>query len=195
MANESQVQNAALRQGFSGEGFHPAAHAQHDPTRPAIIDAESGRVTTYAELDAVSNQIAHLVRSYGLQIGDTVAICLDNHPMYLALAWGVERAGLIYVPVSYRLTVPEIAYILEDSGAKLLFGFEGLATVLNQLLDATPHVKQLRFETAGAGSLEPQLFDVRSGVKQLVQNGREALKSKQKFRTTIFEDVGDFRNR
>jgi acyl-CoA synthetase (AMP-forming)/AMP-acid ligase II len=179
MANDSQVQNAALRQGFSGEGFHPAVHAQHDPGRPAIIDAESGRVTTYADLDALSNQIAQLVRSHGLQIGDTVAICLDNHPMYLPLAWGIERAGLIYVPVSYRLTVPEVAYILEDSGAKLLFGFEGLADVLNQLLVQVPGVTQLRFSAAGTGSLEAAIeampaqpiADQRQGTEMLYSSG------------------------
>jgi acyl-CoA synthetase (AMP-forming)/AMP-acid ligase II len=179
MANDSQLQGAPAQQGLSGAGFHPAVHAQIEPNRPAIINADSGRVMTYAELDALSNQFAQLARRHGLRIGDTVAICLDNHPMYLPLAWGVERAGLIYVPISYRLTVPEIAYILEDSAAKLLFGFEGMASVLDQLRDAIPHVAQLRFGAPGDSDLAriietmpaSPIPDQRAGTEMLYSSG------------------------
>ena len=76
--------------GLNGQGFHICVHAQRTPTKPAIIMGESGQVIAYAELDALSNRVAQLLRARGLQVGDAVAICLDNHPWYHALAWGAE---------------------------------------------------------------------------------------------------------
>ena len=141
--------------------------------------AESGWVTTYGELDAISNQVAQLLRARGLKIGDTVAICLDNHPLYLALAWGAERAGLVYVPMSYRLTAAEIAYILQDSGARLLFGFQGLADALDEALAQAPATMQLRFGGPGDMDLDLALAempatpvaDQRAGVEMLYSSG------------------------
>ena len=118
---------------------------------------ESGQVITFGELDAVSNRVAHLLRSRGVQRGDRVAICLDNHPLYLALTWGAQRSGLIYIPMSYRLTAAEIAYMLEDSGAKVLFGFDGLAQILDEVQTKAPNILQLRFGGAGVLNLEAAL--------------------------------------
>ncbi len=179
MVTDSQAQADPATPGLSGDGFHPCVHARAHPSKPAIILGESGQVTTYAELDAVSNRVAQLVRSRGLQIGDTVAICLDNHPLYLPLAFGVERAGLVYVPVPYRLTVPELVYILEDSGAKLLFGFEGLAGVLDEVLALAPSTAQLRFGASGVLDLDAALSampsvpiaDQRAGTEMLYSSG------------------------
>jgi long-chain acyl-CoA synthetase len=102
--------------------MHPSIHAKSQPERAAIIMAGSGEVITFAELDARSNQVAQLLRARGIKIGDTVALCMENHPWFFCLTWGFQRAGVHYVGISSRLTPPEIAYILEDSGAKLLFG-------------------------------------------------------------------------
>ena len=166
-------------QGLCGAGVHICAHARTNPTKPAIIIGETGQVITYRELDALSNRVAQLLRARGIGIGDTVAIFLDNHPLYLALAWGAERAGLIYVPMSYRLTVPETAYILKDSGAKLLFGSENLAAVLDEVQALLPQVLQLRFDGSGALDLDAALAampetpvaDQRAGVEKLYSSG------------------------
>src|SRR5690606_37936757 len=54
----------------------------------------------------------------GLKPGDHVAFCLENHPRFFALAWGALYAGLYYTAMSSRLTTDEMAYIIEDSGAR-----------------------------------------------------------------------------
>ena len=56
--------------------------------------AGSGRVITFADFEALSNQCAHLLRALGLARGDRVSILMENHPLYLPLAWGGMRAGL-----------------------------------------------------------------------------------------------------
>ena len=99
-------------------GMFPGAHAESTPDKPALIFGAGGRVVTYGELDAEANQVSHLFRSLGLQPGDHVAFCLENHPRFFALAWGAIYAGLYYTAMSSRLTTDEMAYIVEDSGAR-----------------------------------------------------------------------------
>ncbi len=163
----------------SDSAMHPSVHAQANPAKPAIIMAGSGQVITFGELDARSNQVAQLFRAKGIGVGDTVAICMENHPAYFALAWGAQRAGLHYVCISSRLTAPEVAYILEDSGAKLLFTSAYLAPVMDEVAGLAPGVPQLRFGTDGADSADAALdampttpiADERAGVDMLYSSG------------------------
>ncbi|WP_296678325.1 acyl-CoA synthetase [Novosphingobium sp.] len=159
--------------------MHPAIHARTTPEKPAIVMAGSGEIVTYAELDRRSNQVAQLLRARGIGIGDTVAMCLENHPWFFCLAWGFQRSGVHYVGISSRLTAPEIAYILEDSGAKLLFGSAHGAAVLDEVAGLAPQVPQLRLDTPGALSAEDALAampatpiaDERAGVDMLYSSG------------------------
>ena len=109
--------------------MHPFRHAAATPDKAAIIVAETGAVTTYAELDAASNRVAQFFRSKGYQAGDAVAFFLENTPEYFALAWGAQRAGLHFVCVSSKLTAGEVDYILTDSGAQLLVAGAALAPI------------------------------------------------------------------
>ncbi|MBP6362659.1 MAG: acyl-CoA synthetase [Novosphingobium sp.] len=159
--------------------MHPSIHAKSQPERAAIIMAGSGEVITFAELDARSNQVAQLLRARGIKIGDTVALCMENHPWFFCLTWGFQRAGVHYVGISSRLTPPEIAYILEDSGAKLLFGSAYLAPTLDEVAKLAPAVPQLRLDTPGPMSAEDALAampatpiaDERAGVDMLYSSG------------------------
>jgi acyl-CoA synthetase (AMP-forming)/AMP-acid ligase II len=96
----------------------PGAHAAATPDKPATIMGGTGEVVTYRQLDAEANRVSQLFRSLGLQPGDHVAFCLENHPRFLALAWGAHYAGLYYTAMSSRLTTDELAYIIEDCGAR-----------------------------------------------------------------------------
>ncbi|MFM2300526.1 MAG: hypothetical protein RLZZ84_262 [Pseudomonadota bacterium] len=159
--------------------MHPSVHARANADKPAIIMAASGETITYSELDKRSNRVAQLIRSRGIQIGQTIAICMENHPWYFGLAWGAQRAGVHYVCISSRLTPPEIAYILEDSGAKLLFGSAYLAKTLDEVAALAPGVAQLRFDTPGdlgaeaalAAQPDTPIADERAGVDMLYSSG------------------------
>ncbi|MGL1190091.1 AMP-binding protein, partial [Vibrio parahaemolyticus] len=65
--------------------YHPSHHAARNPDKPAIIMGISGEVVTYGELDAASNRFAQLLRARELGIGDTIALCFDNNPVFFAL--------------------------------------------------------------------------------------------------------------
>src|SRR5215471_3593589 len=119
----------------------PGEHAATTPDRPAVIMATSGQVITYGELDAEANRVSHLFRSIGLQPGDHVAFCLENHPRFLALAWGAHYAGLYYTAMSSRLTTEEMAYIIEDCGAQAFVTSQYKADQAAELRDQMPNVK------------------------------------------------------
>ena len=116
--------------------MHPRIHAQNQPDAPALIMAGTGETVTYAELEARANRCAHALRSLGVAIGDTVAVVCDNRPEFFDLFWGTQRSGVTMVPVSTRLKCDEIAYIVEDSGAKVLLISEYLTETAQELADA-----------------------------------------------------------
>ena len=98
--------------------MYPGAHAAASPDKPALIVAGSGETVTYAQLDAEANRVSRVLREAGLRPGDHVAWCLENHRNFLPLCWGAYYAGVIYTPISSRLTTDEIAYIVDNSGAR-----------------------------------------------------------------------------
>ena len=98
--------------------MYPGAHAATHPEKPAIVMAESGESISYAELDEEANRLSRMFHDAGLGAGDHVAFCLENHPRFLSVCWGAHYAGLIYTAMSSRLTTDEMAYIIDNSGAR-----------------------------------------------------------------------------
>lgn len=98
-------------------------YAQADRNYLAVVDPDGTEYSSGEMLDR-SNQAVHALRSLGLQTGDTVAAVLPNgvHPVTVYLA--ALQAGLYYVPINYRLSAPEVAYILRDSDAKAFVSHE-----------------------------------------------------------------------
>src|SRR5256885_17200864 len=101
-------------------------YAQEDPGYIAIVDPD-GTEHAAGEVLARANQVVHALRSLGLPRGDTVAAVLPNgsHPMHIYLA--ALQAGWDYVPINYRLSGPEIGYILHGPRAQGLGRRRGLA--------------------------------------------------------------------
>jgi len=129
--------------------MHPFHHAASQPDTPAIIMAGSGDTLTYAQLEAESNRIAHLLRGLGLVRGDTIAILMHNEIDFLPICWAAQRAGLVYVAMSTKLTADEAGYIAQDSGAKAIFCSPALAEVA---VAATPALLPAARFCTGAGA-------------------------------------------
>ncbi|RFS85157.1 acyl-CoA synthetase [Actinomadura spongiicola] len=98
--------------------MHLGQIAAQTPDKPAVVMAGSGKVLTYRELNEESNRLAQLLRAEGLRPGDHIAFMLENHPLFLAIAWAAQRSGLYYTAVSTRLRPDELAYIVDNCGAK-----------------------------------------------------------------------------
>jgi len=107
--------------------LHPSHHATVSPDKAACIIADTGATVTYRELDARSNQAAHLFRSRGLKPGGMIAVFMHNTARYFDVVWGAQRSGLYYVCAPVRLTAPELRYILADAKVKLVIASADLA--------------------------------------------------------------------
>jgi acyl-CoA synthetase (AMP-forming)/AMP-acid ligase II len=120
--------------------MYPGAYVDTQPDKPAIIMAATGDVITFAELDAAANRVARLLRSAGVQPGDHVAFCMENHPRYFEVAWGCHYAGAIYTAASSRLTSGELSYILRDCEAKVFITSKYKADQATEIIEDTPGV-------------------------------------------------------
>src|ERR1700758_292673 len=112
--------------------MHPYIHAKTNPDKPAYIMGGSGEVVTYGQLDARSNQGAHLFRSLGIGRGDSIAIFADNSPRYYEVLWAAQRSGVRFTCISSKLTAGEVEYIVKDSGAKAFVSSAAVADVAVQ---------------------------------------------------------------
>lgn len=105
-----------------------AFQALRQPQALAAVDLASGRRWTYRELDHAVGRCAALFRDrYGLEIGDRVASLAKNRVELVIAALACARAGLIYAPLNWRLSRPEIEALLADADAGLLIGDEEMS--------------------------------------------------------------------
>ena len=92
--------------------------AQHHPDRVALIDGATR--LTWADLNSAVTRAALALGAGGLATGDRVALQLGTSIDFVVLYLGASRAALVVVPVNPAYTVPELAHVLSDSGARLL---------------------------------------------------------------------------
>ena len=162
--------------------MYPGTHAATAPDRPAIVMAGSGETITYAQLDERANRLSHLFRSLGLQPGDHVAMCVENNPRFLELAWGAHYAGLIYTFASTRLTAEELAYIVDDCDARVFIASAYTAEQAGAITAVTPKVEARflldgdlagfeRYEDAVAAQPATALDDRLAGTDMLYSSG------------------------
>jgi fatty-acyl-CoA synthase len=135
---------------------------QQFPSKTAVICGDWR--FSYAELGERVRRLAGALREAGVEAGDRVAFLSLNCHRLLEAYFGVLEAGAVLLPLNVRLAPPELAYILNDAGAKVLFlehehlnvvdsfrpSLESLQTFY--MLDAAPAVPWL-----GAGHYEEML--------------------------------------
>ncbi|TDC89952.1 acyl-CoA synthetase [Actinomadura sp. 7K507] len=109
-----------------------AWHARRTPDRPAVIMG-AGEVVTFAQLEERSLRFAQALRARGLQVGDHIAILMENNRAYLEVAWAAQRSGLYYTAINSHLRPAEVQYVLDDSGAGALIASEAMAGVVGGL--------------------------------------------------------------
>lgn len=110
-------------------------HAHSRPRSLAMVDLATGRSFDYEQMDRRVLRLARaLQQDYGVCPGERVAVLSRNSTDVFEIQFACWRIGAIFVPVNWRLTIPEIAYILGDCAPRLLiadaaFGetVEGLA--------------------------------------------------------------------
>ncbi|MCW5746778.1 MAG: long-chain fatty acid--CoA ligase [Alphaproteobacteria bacterium] len=97
-----------------------AHHADRRPQTVAIHDLHTGRSFTYQQLHERAGRLAAHLQGLGVGKRDRVAILAPNGPEYFDVQFACGRIGGVMVPLNWRLTVPELEYILGDCAPKVL---------------------------------------------------------------------------
>ena len=104
------------------------------PTKPALVC--DGAERSWAELDRRVNKLGNALLQSGLHCGDRVAVLLGNCSEYFEIYFACARAGLVAVPVNYRLTGPELDQVIDHAQPSLLITdgeYAGQAGVIKNL--------------------------------------------------------------
>ena len=140
--------------------------ALYHPDNVAVMIGE--KRYTYAQVDAMSNQVANYLQSIGIEKGDKVALSCPNLPYFPAVYYGILKAGAVVVPLNVLFKAREVAYHLDDSDAKAYFVFEGtdelpMAQAGKQAFDETETCKTLVVMTADPAGESPVACDTTLG--------------------------------
>jgi acyl-CoA synthetase (AMP-forming)/AMP-acid ligase II len=103
----------------SGDLLHPCI----DADEPVLVDLsrQPPRTLTRAQLSRLSDGFAHFLQQRGLARGARVAIVAGNRAEHLAACFGIQRAGGVAVPINIKLPAAQVAALLADCGAWLVF--------------------------------------------------------------------------
>jgi long-chain acyl-CoA synthetase len=162
--------------------MYPGAYLDAFPTKPAVIVAATGEKVTFAELESNSIRIARAFNQLGLRPGDHLAVLATNTPRVFDLYWAAMRSGLYMTMVNWHLTAGEAAYIVNDSGAKVVVVDAALSELADELIEVTPTVahrlsvngeiaNHQNLDTLAADEPEAALADQPRGADMLYSSG------------------------
>ncbi len=115
--------------------------AQECPERVAL--RQDDRTLTFFELEQRTAQAASSMLAAGLKKGDRIAWLGKNSDLYYQLFYGAARIGVVMVPVGWRLAPAEIAYIVNDTQARMLFTGPGFDDATKALKASLTHIERI----------------------------------------------------
>lgn len=113
-----------------------ATHARLTPQKTGARD--SRRSLTYAEWNSRASQLADSLLNTRLRAGDRVGIIAFNCLEWMEIYVGLTRAGLVAVPLNFRLTGPEIAYILNNAEISAMIAGSEFCDTMDAQRDELP---------------------------------------------------------
>ena len=155
------------------------AHAAQIPDKPAVIDDRPGGAVTewtFAELNRQANRLANALLALGVRPGDKVAWCGHNSPGVVRAIHALVKIGATAVPLNYRLTADEAAYVIDNSDAVLVYVDAELGRLAAQVRDTAPRVRHvMAFDGApAAGMLDGDaLIAAASDAEPVVEDSGE----------------------
>ncbi|MDE2376384.1 MAG: AMP-binding protein, partial [Bradyrhizobium sp.] len=117
----------------------------------AVAYEFEGRTTSFAEFDVRTNKVSNALTAMGLKKGDRIAYLGKNSDIYFELLLGAIKVGVVMAPVNWRLAGPEVAFIVEDCKAPVLFVGPEFITLVRQIRDKLPGARTIVTTEGGAG--------------------------------------------
>ena len=108
---------------------------------------------TWAELDALTSRIAHVLEGLGVRPGDVVALMGENSPMYLAITLGVSRLGATASLINHHLAGAPLAHAIASSRVRVALVQAKMAEAVRALTDTSLS----HLVVYGEGDLEDRL--------------------------------------
>ena len=108
------------------------------PRHPSIRDCiiHKNQKITFLDLERSTSQVAVSLQEQGIQKGDRVGIIMENTPGFVTSFFSILKAGGVVVAINPNYKIPEIEYIVDDSGIKVLIAGstqESLSHALRQI--------------------------------------------------------------
>jgi len=136
-----------------------AMYAAAQPDKAAVIDDRPGEPVvnwSFAELDRRANQLGHHLLTLGVDPKTKVVWCGQNSAGLLAAVHAIRKVGAVGVPLNYRLSPDEAAYVIDNCDARVVYVDAEFASLIAQVADRVPKVTDvLVFD--GDGELERQV--------------------------------------
>jgi acyl-CoA synthetase (AMP-forming)/AMP-acid ligase II len=110
-----------------------ATRAFLNPNKEALYDVTADKRYNFRELNDRANQACAVLQSKGLAKGDRVALLAYNGHEFVECFFGPGKAGMVIMPLNWRLTAEELSYILKDGGARALVFDRDFAPVVEQI--------------------------------------------------------------
>lgn len=99
-------------------------YARNTPELPCLTLGEN--TTSYGEVNALSNQVAHGLLALGVSPGERVSILGENSLEHLLLFMAASKIGAVTVSLNYRLAPAELAFIINDANTRVLIALDGM---------------------------------------------------------------------
>jgi fatty-acyl-CoA synthase len=132
-----------------GLGSWFSRRARQTPQRPALTF--EGTTWTFAEMLDRVDRLATALRGAGVCRGDRLAFLGLNQPAFFELMFAAARLGAIFVPLNFRLTGPELDYIINDAGVHTLVADAGHRPIIDGIRDRLPCRLYLSADAAADG--------------------------------------------
>src|SRR6266536_1354913 len=116
----------------------------------AIVYEFEGRQTSFAEFDTKTNRVANALMALGVKPGERIAYLGKNSDIYFELLLGAMKAGMVMAPVNWRLAGPEVAFIVDDCKAPVMFVGPEFITQVRNIRPQLPSVRHVITTEGGA---------------------------------------------
>jgi fatty-acyl-CoA synthase/long-chain acyl-CoA synthetase len=123
-----------------------ALHARNQPEKPALIDDRPGRPVaqlSYRDLNERVNRLCHALRARGVETGDKIVWCGMNSIGVVTLVHAARKIGATAVPLNYRLTPEEAAYVVDHCDAAILWLDAEFIPLAQKIRGETPKLRDV----------------------------------------------------
>src|SRR3977135_4057688 len=116
----------------------------------AIAFEFEGRRTSFAEFDIKTNRVANALIALGVRPRERIAYLGKNSDIYFELLLGAMKANVVMAPVNWRMAGPEVAFIVDDCKAPVLFVGPEFITQIRNIQPQLPNLRTVITTEGGA---------------------------------------------